>query len=123
MAKKNERSDLWAVVQVMEPGRCLRGKTFSITGHLGLARPEIVRIIQSCGGRFEETPRYGIVTHLVTNKEWNRGTTAEPQASLKLMKALENGIKVISEDELVDMIVKGDAAMRAAEEKEREGRP
>lgn len=111
MAKKGEKSDIWKVIDVMEPGRCLAGKSFSITGHLGLARDEVVRIIEQAGGRFEERPVSG-VTYLVTNKSWNRGTTAEPNCSLKLRKAMDNGVKVIDEQQLIDMLVEGDRRVR-----------
>jgi len=108
MAKINDHTDLWAVVQVMEVSNAFRGKSFSITGHLGLPRPAIVKIIEQAGGRFEERPRYG-TDFLITNREWNPGTTVDPKKSSKLIEAEKNHIKVISEAEFCQMLIDGDS--------------
>lgn len=113
MAKNNDCTALWQVVQVMEVSNALKGKTFSITGHLGLKRPEIVSIIETAGGRFEERPRYG-VNYLITNKDWNKGSTVEAKKSSKYIDAERNRIKIISEDEFCQMLIDGGETMADA---------
>jgi NAD-dependent DNA ligase len=88
----------------------LKGKTFSITGHLGLKRPEIVQIIETAGGHFEERPRFG-VNYLITNKDWNKGSTVDPKKSSKYIDAERNRIKIISEDQFCQMIIDGGETM------------
>ena len=110
MAKNNESTALWQVVEVMEVSNALKGKRFSITGHLGLPRPAIVKIIETAGGQLEECPKWG--THfLITNKEFNRGSTIHPTKSSKMIEAERNGIKVISEAEFCQMIIDGGETM------------
>jgi len=113
MARINELTDLATVLEVMECGGALKGKVFSITGHLARPRKDIVSIIEQAGGRFEERPRYG-VHFLITNKDWNKGSTVTAKASSKLLDAQKNGIKVISETEFYDMIMKNDEASKPA---------
>jgi BRCT domain type II-containing protein len=110
MAKKNELTDMWAIVQVMEVSNALKGKVFSITGHLGLKRPEIVQIIETAGGRFEERPRWG-VNFLITNSDWNKGSTVDPKKSSKYIDAERNRIKIISEDQFCQMVIDGGETM------------
>ena len=110
MARNNDASDLWKVVQVMEVSNALKGKSFSITGHLGLKRPEIVQIIETAGGRFEERPHYGTYG-LITNKDWNAGSTNDPKKSSKLIQAERNGIKIFSEAEFCQLIIDGGETM------------
>ena len=104
MARTNEKTDMWTVIEVMEVSNALKGKTFSITGHLGRARDVIVKIIETAGGTFEPRPRRG-TTYLITNKDWNRGSTVEATKSSKLIEAERNGIKIISEDQFCQMII------------------
>jgi NAD-dependent DNA ligase len=104
MARTNEKTDLWVVVEVMEVSNALKGVSFSITGHLGVPRDRVVKIIETAGGRFEPEPRYG-VKYLITNRDWNKGSTKEAKRSNKLIKAEAMGIKVISEDEFCKMII------------------
>jgi len=113
MARANEKSDLWAVVEVMEVTQGLKGKSFSITGHMGVPRPRVIKIIEMAGGRFEERPRYG-TNYLITNRDWNTGTTVDPKKSSKLIEAEKNRIKVISEDEFCQMIIDGASAEEGA---------
>lgn len=110
MAKKNESTALWQVVEVMEVSNALKGKRFSITGHLGLPRPAIVKIIETAGGQFEERPRYG--THyLITNKDWNKGSTVDPKKSSKFIEAERNRIKIITEEQFCQMVIDGGETM------------
>ncbi|OPZ40851.1 MAG: DNA ligase [Synergistetes bacterium ADurb.BinA166] len=108
MAKVSELTPLADVIQVMECGGALKGKVFSITGHLARKRSEIVKIIEQAGGSFEERPRFG-VHFLITNKSWNAGSTVSDKASSKLLEAQRNGIKIISESRFYDIIMSSDA--------------
>lgn len=110
MAKENASTDLWKIVQVMEVSNALKGKSFSITGHMGLTRPEIADIIRTAGGRFEERPRYG-TTYLITNMQWNKGSTVDPKKSSKLIEAERNKVKIISEEKFCQMIIDGGETM------------
>ena len=109
MARINELTNLATVLEVMECGGTLKGKVFSITGHLARPRKDIISIIEQAGGRFEEQPRWG-VNYLITNKDFNAGSTIKPNKSSKMIKAEQNGIKLISESQFYDMIMKADAA-------------
>ena len=106
MARKNEHTDLWAVVEVMEVSSAFKGKVFSITGHLGVPRDRVVKIIETAGGRFEERPRYG-VHYLITNKDWNANSTIQATKSSKLIEAERNGIKILSEQQFCQMLIDG----------------
>jgi NAD-dependent DNA ligase len=110
MAKKNDLTDMWEVVEVMEVSNALKGKVFSITGHLGRKRHEIVKIIETAGGRFEERPRYG-VHYLITNRDWNKGSTVDPNKSSKFIEAERNRVKIISEEQFCQMIIDGGETM------------
>lgn len=118
MAKQNDCSDLWRVVQVMEVSNALKGKRFSITGHLGLKRPEIVQIIETAGGQFEERPRFG-TNFLITNKDWNSGSTVDPKKSSKFIEAERNRIKIITEDQFCQMVIDGGETMADFSESKR----
>ena len=104
MARINEMTDLATIIEVMEVQNALRGKRFSITGHLGRPRKEIVAIIEQAGGNFDKAPVWG-TTYLITNNDWNKGSTIKKGASKKLLKAQEQGIKIISEQAFYDMII------------------
>jgi BRCT domain type II-containing protein len=110
MAKNNESTPLWQVVEVMEVSNALKGKVFSITGHLGLPRPAIVKIIETAGGRFEERPRFG-VHYLITNKDWNKGSTVDPKKSSKFIEAERHRIKIIDEAQFCQMVIDGGETM------------
>jgi NAD-dependent DNA ligase len=104
MARKGSEGEaVGTVLDVMEITGVLRGKSFSITGHLGLPRDQVVAIIERAGGTFHKTPTYG-TTYLVTNLDWNEGSTVASGTSRKLIKAREMGIKILSEKQLHDMI-------------------
>jgi len=107
MAKVTEYSDLWQVALVMEPSNSLKGRSFSVTGHLGVSREDLVRVIENAGGRFEERPRYG-TTYLITNKVWNKGSTVEAKKSSKLIEAERNGIKIINEAQFCKLVIDND---------------
>ena len=107
MAKQTEFSDLGQVALVMEPSSSLKGKSFSITGHLGMKRDDIIKIIETAGGRFEPRPRYG-TSFLICNFEWNKGSTVEAKKSSKLIEAERNRIKIISEAAFYQMVIDGD---------------
>ena len=115
MARTNDETDLWTVVEVMEVSNALKGRAFSVTGHVGVTRPRLIKIIETAGGRFEPEPRRGVYA-LITNRDWNRGSTVEAKRSNKLIKAERMGIKIISEKEFCQMIIdNGETA--ASEEK------
>lgn len=104
MARTNDLSDLWLVIEVMEVTNAFHGKSFSITGHLGRKRSEIVTIIERAGGRFNKSMDFG-TSYLITNHDWNSGSTVHDGTSRKLLKAQRNGTKVISEEEFCQMLI------------------
>lgn len=112
MAKENESTAILNVMALNEDtSEALRGKRVSFTGHLGMTRADMVKFIQDHGGVYDETPKWG-TTYLVTNREWNKGSTATEKAgsskpkSKKLIEAEKNGVKIISEKDLVEMVWK-----------------
>ena len=107
MAERTESTDMWEIALVMEPSNALKGKSFSITGHLGLPREDIVRIIETAGGRFESRPKYG-TNYLITNRSWNANSTVEKGKSSKLIEAERNGVKIINEGQFCRMVIDGD---------------
>jgi NAD-dependent DNA ligase len=107
MARTNDKTDLWQVALVMEPSGSLKGKSFSITGHLGIKRDDVIKIIETAGGTFEPRPRYG-TNFLITNRDWNKGSTVEAKKSSKLIEAEKNRIKIIDEDQFCKMVIDGD---------------
>jgi NAD-dependent DNA ligase len=98
MARVNEFSDLAEVLLVMEPEKKLKGMGFSITGHLGRPRKDIIKIIEMAGGHFEKTVNWG-VRYLITNEDWTNKTE-----SIKFRKAERNGVKIISEAEFYALL-------------------
>lgn len=104
MAKINEHTDLWSVVEIMEVSNAFRGMSFSITGHLGKKRDDIVKIIEQAGGTFHKAPAYG-TTYLITNHDWNSSSTVVTGASRKLLKAQSNGVKIISEADFCNLLI------------------
>jgi len=109
----SDQAKMAVVLDVMEVSDALKGKSFSITGHLGRPRPEIVEIITRAGGRFEERPKnlWGKDAYLVTNADWTKNSI-KGKVSSKFDEARRNGIKIISEDELYKMIIDNDPNMK-----------
>jgi NAD-dependent DNA ligase len=104
MARPNSEGAKTALVmEIMEVTNAFRGKRFSITGHLGRPRPEIVAIIERAGGIFEEKPRWG-TNFLITNADWT-AKTVKPGKSHKFEEAQRNGVKIISEAQFYQMLV------------------
>ena len=102
MARNNDNTKVLIVAEVMEAGvdtQVLRGKSFSITGHLGLPRDKIVEMIQAAGGRYDKTPAWG-TTYLITNLDWS----GERNSSKKLVAAHRNGIKILKEADFLKML-------------------
>jgi NAD-dependent DNA ligase len=106
MARVNEFTDLATVVEIMEVENSLKGKSFSITGHLGRPRHEIVKIIESAGGRFDKSPGWG-TRYLITNQDWTKGTINGSKSN-KLRKAEREGVKIITEAQFYDMLMVSD---------------
>lgn len=106
MAKETEQTAILNVMALNEDtSEALRGKRVSFTGHLGMTRTEMVKFIQDHGGTFDERPKWG--THfLVTNRDWNKGSTVTEKKSSKLIEAEKLGVKIISEKDLVEMVWK-----------------
>lgn len=108
MARNNAATEVLAVAEVLiENETMLKGKTFSITGHLGRKREDVVELIRQAGGDFSERPKwngYRGERYLITNKDWNRNSTVMPKKSSKLVEAESHGWKIISEDEFLRMI-------------------
>ena len=103
MARNNERTDVVKMLTVMEvENRVLYGKSVCITGHLSRPRKEIEELIVQAGGRPEKAVRYGL-SYLVTNEDWSKGTVEK--VSSKYAKAQKLGVKIISEQALLDMIM------------------
>jgi len=101
MARNNEKTNIWTVTEIMEPGPLkLKGKVFSITGHLGVTRDRVVQLIDQAGGRYEERPNWG-VHFLITNADWNTGI----KVSSKYEQAKSRNIKIITEEEFIQMLI------------------
>ncbi len=108
MARKNDLTNTVLAAEIMEAGadtKPLRGKSFSITGHLSKKREDIVALIVQAGGRFDKSPSFG-TSYLVTNQDWTAATVS-PGASKKLAAARRNGTKVITEAQFLEMLVSG----------------
>lgn len=113
MARPNtDQANLASIALVMEVPNALKGKTFSITGHLGLPRADVVKIIHQSGGKFEERPRHG-VNYLITNNDWTKGTI-KGKVSSKFDEARRLGIKILSEDEFYKLIIEADDTSKAS---------
>lgn len=86
----------------MEAGvntQVLRGKSFSITGHLGFPRDKIIEMIRAAGGRYDKIPAWG-TTYLITNQDWS----GERTSSKKLVAAHRNSIKILKEEDFLRML-------------------
>jgi len=111
MARINDKTDLLDVIAVMEPeGKPLKGMRICITGHLAKPRPEVQELIRVGGGEVHETMKWD-TTHLVTNQDWT-ANSIKGKVSSKFEKARRQGTKIINEQTLLDMIIKGDAKAR-----------
>ena len=98
-----EQANTWRVLDIMEISGALKGVSVVFTGHLGLSRTEVAVIVQRAGGRVEDSVRWG-VKYLVTNKDWTRGSI-DGGKSNKFRKAEELGVKILSEQQFIDLIV------------------
>ena len=97
-----DQANTWQVMDVMELTNALRGIRVCITGHLGIPRDQVKAIIEKAGGSLEDSVRYG-VRYLVTNKDWTANSVQGK--SNKFRKAEELGVKIISEQQFIDLIV------------------
>lgn len=105
--RKNETTDFLDVVIVMEPaGRPLKGMRICLTGHLSKERSEWVKLIEQAGGIFHKSVGYN-TTHLCTNADWSKGSI-NGKVSSKYAKAQQHGVKIINEQDLVNLLVKED---------------
>ena len=107
MARTNETTNFLEIVSVMEiTGKPLKGMRICVTGHLSLPRDRWVEIIEQAGGTFHKSVAYN-TTHLCTNADWTQGSI-NGKVSSKYEKAQRFGVKIISEQDLLDLIVKGE---------------
>jgi NAD-dependent DNA ligase len=115
MARINDKTDLITVVEVMEPeGKPLKGMHICITGHLSTPRDKWVQIIKDSGGEFDESVRYG-TTHLVTNADWTKNSLGDgKKVSSKFEKAKRFNCKIINEEALLNLIIRGDSEAHKA---------
>lgn len=115
MARINEMTDMATIIEVMEVTDAFKGKSFSITGHLGRKREDIVKIIEVAGGTFHKEPAWN-TTYLITNSDWT-AKTVKPGASRKFEKAKRNGTRIISEQQFYDMLIaQGETAASRAQD-------
>lgn len=80
----------------------LRGKSFSITGHLSKPRNAIIALIEQAGGTYNKEPAWG-TTFLITNEDWS----GEQTSSKKLIRARANGTRLLSEAKFLEMVTSG----------------
>jgi NAD-dependent DNA ligase len=115
MARKNDTTDMLDVIAVMEPeGKPLKGMRICITGHLAKPRAEVQELIANAGGEIDESVRYG-TTHLVTNADWTKNSLGDgKKVSSKYEKAKRFGCKIINEQQLLDLIIRGDSEAHKA---------
>lgn len=87
---------------------CLAGKVFLVTGVLeSLERGEAEELIKEYGGKISS----GVT------KKLNFMVTGEDAGPSKLTKAEDYGVKIVSEDDLLDMIRGGPAAKKEEQKK------
>lgn len=119
MAKQNESSDILNVMAVNEDtSTALRGRRVCFTGHMGMTRDEMSKFIEAHGGWVHDGIK-GDTNLLVTNREWNKGSTITEKKSSKLIKAERQGVRVVSEKDLLDMVFKFQEAEKAAEDRKK----
>lgn len=114
MARKNDHTDLWNVIVVMEVTGALKGERVCITGHVGLPRKQIQDIVVQAGGQVHEDV-HSDTTILVSNGDWTATTLASGpggKKSSKMVKAEANNrywgrprTKIISEETFCNMII------------------
>lgn len=107
MARKNELTEVKQMIDIMSNGHSLKGKTVSVTGHLGVTRSDFIFFVERHGGYFEKTPSYGAI--LVTNQDWT-AKTVDANASLKLLRAKDQGCKIMTESQFYAMIAEAEAS-------------
>ncbi len=106
MAKQTQSSDMLNVMMVNEDkSSALAGKRICFTGHLGMTRDQMVAFIQNHGGEWHDNIKWN-TNLLVTNRDWNKGSTVTEKKSSKLIKAEQQRITIISEKELEEMVLK-----------------
>ena len=113
MARNNETTALWTVIQVMEVTGALKGERVCITGHVGLPREQIQGIIRQAGGEVHDSVKPD-TTILVSNGDWTATTVGERNGvkkSSKMLKAEENNkwgrvrTKIISEEMFCQLLI------------------
>jgi NAD-dependent DNA ligase len=106
MAKNNESTAILNVMALNEDtSEALRGKRVCFTGHMGMTRAEMTKFIQDHGGEVHDGIKWN-TNLLVTNRDWNKGSTITEKKSSKLIKAEQQGVKVVSEKELIEIVWK-----------------
>ena len=104
MARKNERTDVLDMIEVMEvEGKPLCGMRICISGHLSKPRPEIVKLIEEGGGRFHSSIKPWNTTHLLTNADWTKNSV--DGTSSKFKKAQDYRIKIINEEQFLALLM------------------
>lgn len=99
--KKTENTKMFDVIQVMEiAGQPFAGMNIAITGHLSKPRSEIEGLIRAGGGTTTSVINQ-LCTHLLTNLQWNGDAI-----SSKFKKAQKYRVKIMTEDEFIDIIAK-----------------
>ena len=102
--RNNEMTNVATVLEVMEPSpTALRGYRICISGHMGRPRDRIAEMIADAGGEFHKSLTQR-TTHLVTNGDWSAGTI-KGKVSSKVRKAREYGARVLSEQQLYDLMM------------------
>ncbi len=112
MARINEFTDLGLIAEILEVEGSLTRKrygreyplVFSISGHLGRPRKDMIALIAQAGGEFRATPSRDYTDFLITNNDWNKGST-HGRLSAKVRKAQRAGVPIISEQEFYDMLM------------------
>jgi NAD-dependent DNA ligase len=98
-----DAANTWAVMDVMDVTNALKGQRVCFTGHLGLARHELVRIIEKAGGECHDDVK-SHTTILVTNRDFTKGTVSGNKSN-KIRKAEQYRVKILSEQQFIDLIV------------------
>lgn len=102
MARKNEKTDVLDMIEVMEvEGRPLAHMRICISGHLAKSRGEIVKLIEQGGGEFHSSMKYH-TTHLLTNADWTKNSV--DGTSSKFKKAKEYGVRIINEEQFLALL-------------------
>ena len=103
MSRLTDNTNVWKFMEVIEVGNALAGKRIVFTGHMSLPRPKLKDIVEKAGGKAEDNITHG-VDYLVTNNDWTPGSVNGSKSN-KFKKARFLMIKIISEQEFIDMIV------------------